>query len=70
MENFGYSMLYFWLSYIVVTLIGIRHTIFNIYVLHMSPMDNKGMREGYEKTKLWHPLYNIVLFSLFGWMYL
>ena len=70
MENFGYSMLYFWLSYIVVTLIGIRHTIFNIYVLHMSPMDDKGMGEGYEKTKPWHPLYNIVLFSLFGWMYL
>ena len=30
----------------------------------------KRMGEGYEKTKPWHPLYNIVLFTLFGWLYL
>ncbi|WP_232007638.1 hypothetical protein [Streptococcus equinus] len=33
-------------------------------------MDENGMGEGYEKTKPWHPLYNIVLFSLFGWLYM
>lgn len=31
-------------------------------------MDENGMGEGYEKTKPWHPLYNIILFSLFGWV--
>lgn len=36
----------------------------------MKPMDNKSMGEGYEKTKPWHPLYNIILFTLFGWLYL
>jgi len=35
----------------------------------MKPMDKEGMGEGYEKTKPWHPLYNIVLFSLFGALY-
>lgn len=70
MQNFGRSMLMFWLCYFVVTCVGIGHTIFNIYVLHMKPMDEKGMGQGYEKTKPWHPLYNIVLFSLFGWLYL
>ena len=71
MRNFGYSMLWFWLAYIIVTLIGIGHTIFNITVLHMKSMkDGPGMGEGYEKTKPWHPLYNIVIFSLFGWLYL
>ena len=71
MRNFGYSMLWFWIAYIVVTLIGIGHTIFNITVLHMKSMkDGPGMGEGYEKTKPWHPLYNIVIFSLFGWLYL
>jgi hypothetical protein len=34
----------------------------------MKPMDKDGMGEGYEKTKPWHPLYNIILFSLFGWV--
>ena len=54
MRNFGYSMLWFWLAYIIVTLIGIGHTIFNITVLHMKSMkDGPGMGEGYEKTKPW-----------------
>lgn len=46
------------------------HTLFHIYVLKMKPMDQDGMVEGYEKTKPWHPLYNILLFSLFGWFYM
>ena len=63
-------MIMFWSAYLIVTCIGILHTIFNIFVLHMKPMDEHSMGEGYEKTKPWHPLYNIVLFSLFGFFYL
>lgn len=70
MQSFGRSMLIFWSAYLIVTSIGILHTVFNIYVLHMKPMDDKGMGEGYEKTKPWHPLYNIILFTLFGFLYL
>ena len=70
MRNFGFSMLWFWTAYILVTIVGVLHTIFNIYVLHMKPMDQNSMGEGYEKTKPWHPLYIIVLFSLFGWLYM
>ena len=64
-------MLWFWIWYLIVTLIGVGHTIFNILVLHMKSMkDGPGMGEGYEKTKPWHPLYNIILFSLFGYLYM
>ena len=70
MQNFGLSMLWFWICYTVVTCVGILHTIFNIYVLKMKPMEENGMGEGYEKTKPWHPLYNIILFSIFGWLYI
>lgn len=70
MQNFGMSMLWFWICYILVTIVGILHTAFNIYVLKMKPMDTDGMGEGYEKTKPWHPLYNIVLFAIFGWLYM
>ena len=70
MQNFGFSMLWFWSAYIIVTLIGILHTIFNIYVLHMKPMDKDSMGEGYEKTKPWHPLSNIVIFTVFGFIYM
>ena len=71
MENFGMSMLWYLLSYVIVTLIGILHTIFNIKFLHMkSIIDSPGMGEAYEKTKPWHPLYNIVVFTLFGYAYM
>ena len=55
MQDFGFSMLWFWSAYIIVTLIGILHTIFNIYVLHMKPIDKESTGEGYERTKPWHP---------------
>ena len=70
MQNFGMSMLWFWVCYAIVTCVGILHTIFNIYVLKMKPMDENGMGEGYEKTKPWHPLYNIISFSIFGFAYM
>ena len=41
-------MLWFWVCYAIVTCVGILHTIFNIYVLKMKPMDENGMGEGYE----------------------
>lgn len=36
--NIGMSMLWFWIAYIIVTVIGILYTIFNIVVLHMKSM--------------------------------
>jgi hypothetical protein len=70
MQDFTMSMLWFWICYIAVTTVGILHTVFNIYVLGMKPMDQNGMGEAYERTKPWHPLYNIILFALFGWLYM
>ena len=70
MQHLGMSMLWFWLGYFSVTIVGILHTVFNIYVRHMEPMSQEGMGEGYEKTKPWHPFYNIILFSIFGYLYL
>lgn len=70
MEQFGFSMLWYWTAYLVVTLIGILHTIFNITVLHMKSMkEGPGMGEGYEKTKPWHPLYNLLIFPIFAFLY-
>ncbi len=70
MENLGFSMLWYWLAYFIVTGIGVLHTIFNIAVLHMKSMkESDGMGEGYEKTKPWHPLYNIIVFPIFAYLY-
>lgn len=71
MQNLGFSMLWYWVAYIIVILIGMLHTIFNICVLHMKSMkESPGMGEGYEKTKPWHPLYNIIVFPIFAYLYL
>lgn len=70
MQNFGYSMLWYWLGYLFATVCGILHTVFNIYVRHMKSMDAHSMGEGYERTKPFHPLYNIILFSISAWLYL
>ncbi len=70
MENFGFSMLWYCIAYTIVTFIGMFHTIFNITVLHMKSMkESEGMGEGYEKTKPWHPLYNIIIFPVFAYIY-
>lgn len=69
MDNLGYSMLWYWIAYSIATLIGISHTVFNIFVLKMKPMDEKSMGEGYERTKPFHPLYNLIIFPIFAYIY-
>lgn len=71
MQNFGTSILCYCIAYLIVTLIGMLHTILNIYAFHMKSMKNSpGMGEAYEKTKPWHPLYNLLVFPLFAGIYL
>ncbi len=55
MQNFGMSMLWFWICYFLVTLVGILHTVFNIYVLHTKPTDAHSMGDGYEKKQTLAP---------------
>ena len=70
-KDIGMSLLWYWISYVVVTWVGIGHTIFNIIVLGMKSMaEGPGLGQGYEMTKPWHPLYNIILFTIFGLLYL
>ena len=70
MERFGFSMLWYWAAYFIVTGIGVLHTVFNITLLHMGSMkEGPGMGEGYEKTKPWHPLYNVIVFPIFAFLY-
>ena len=58
MSNLELSLFCLLMCYVLVTWVGIGHTIFNIKVLHMKSMkESPGMGEGYEKTKPWHPLY-------------
>lgn len=71
MEKMMLLLLCYAAAYFIVTAVGVLHTIFNITVLHMKSMkESEGMGEGYEKTKPWHPLYNIVIFPIFAYIYL
>lgn len=75
MEKIGFSLLYFFIAYIVVTWVGFIHTVFNIKVLHMKSMKEsggkgKGLGEAYNRTKPWHPLYNLIIFPIIAYIYL
>jgi len=81
--NWKVSMLCFWLAYFVVTAIGVGHTIFNGTVLKMETMaqlsqtgnqaavadTNYAYGTAYAKTIPFHPLYNIIIWPLFAFMY-
>jgi len=81
--NWKISMLWYWVSYFVVTAIGVGHTIFNGVVLKMETMADislteqqseimdtaYGMGTAYAKTVPFHPLYNIVIWPLFAFLY-
>lgn len=70
MEKFGFLILWYLVAYFIVTGIGVLHTIFNIKVLKMKSMkESEGMGEGYEKTKPWHTLYNLIVFPIFAYLY-
>lgn len=70
MNNFERMIIYYFIAYFVVTSIGVFHTIFNIKVLKMKSMkESAGMGEGYEKTKPYHILYNIIIFPIFSYLY-
>ncbi len=74
MEKIGLSLLYFFIGYVVITWVGFIHTVFNIKILHMKSMKEsggkgKGLGEAYNKTKPWHPLYNLFILPIFAYLY-
>ena len=72
--NFGLFILWYWSAYIIVTLVGIGHTIFNWKVLKMEITVEKvtSMYDivPYARTVPFHPLYNIIIWPIFSYLYL
>jgi hypothetical protein len=72
--NLGPYLLWFWSAYILVTLVGIGHTIFNWKVLKMEIKVEKvtSMYDivPYAKTVPFHAFYNILIWPIFSYLYL
>lgn len=72
--SFGLSMLWFWAAYLVVTLVGILHTVYNWKVLKLEAPEGVQVKPSqvpaYTRTIPFHVLYNIVLFPAFAYVYL
>ena len=67
MQNFGMSILWFWTSYFIVTLIGVGHTFFNIAVLHMKSIkDGPSMLDALMTGMIWTII--CIVFDAFGWV--
>ncbi|MFZ2537365.1 MAG: hypothetical protein WAX04_00470 [Oscillospiraceae bacterium] len=74
MINWGYLLLWCWVAYLTVTLVGIGHTVFNWKVLKMEGTKNNPPKsiydiDAYAKTVPWHVLYNILLWPVFAYIY-
>jgi len=70
--NIVLSMLWLFVANILITLAGIVHTIYNWKVLRMeSPKGTKPSKVlAYKCTETYHPLYKIILFPVFSYIYL
>ena len=65
--NFELSMLWFWIAYIIVTLVGLGHTCFNWKVLKMETEVEK-VTSMYDIVP-YHALYNIIIWPIFSYIY-
>lgn len=70
----GLYLICYWSAYIIVTLVGIGHTIFNWKVLKMENKKEKitSMYDivAYAKTVPFHALYNIIIWPIFAYFYI
>lgn len=71
--NLEFFILWLCIAYIIVTLIGIGHTCFNWKVLKMKNKKEKisSMYDivAYTKTVPFHPIYNIIIWPIFSFIY-
>lgn len=72
--NLGLFILWLLSAYIVVTLIGIGHICFNWKVLKIknTKKTNSSMYDidAYTRTVPYHPIYNILIWPIFSYIYL
>lgn len=64
MSNFWLAILFYVVAYVAVVIVGVGHARLYSAVHRLKNKKKKsGTREAYEKTKPWHPLYNLILFT-------
>lgn len=70
--SIGLSLFWLTVVYVLITIVGVLHTTFNWKYLKMeSPKGTKPSKVlAYKKTEPYHPLYNIILFPVFSYIYL
>ena len=70
MEIFLDSLPWFIIGYLLASAMDALHTTFNIYVRKIPNTSQNGMSEAYERTRKYHPIYNLILFSYASWLFL
>ena len=74
--SLGWLIVLFWTAYVVITLVGVGHTLFNWKVLGIGDRaeSKPAVRmldvEAYARTVPYHPVYNLVLWPIAAFIYL
>lgn len=64
MDNFWLAILFYAIAYIAVVLIGVGHAqLYGAFHHLKSKKKKSSAHETFKKTKPWHPLYNLILFT-------
>ena len=70
MEELSQSSLWFASAYLLVLVIGVLHTTFNVHVMRLPVRNEKGLGEAYSRTRRYHPIYNLIVYSYTGWLFM
>ena len=70
MEIFINSLPWFVIGYLLTSLMDALHTVFNAQVRKIPNIRENGIAEAYERTRKYHPIYNLILFSYASWLFL
>jgi hypothetical protein len=70
-RHLGYATLYLVAAYFIVTILGFGLTVAFAAVMPPAPAGTPAYAlPAYEATEPWHPLLNLLVFPVFGWLYL
>ena len=70
MEMFIDSLPWFVIGYLLTSAMDALHTTFNIHVRKIPNTGKDGIAEAYDRTRKYHPIYNLILFAYASWLFL
>ena len=70
MEILVNSLPWFVIGYLLTSAMDALHTLFNVQIRKIPNIRENGIAEAYERTRKYHPIYNLILLAYTSWLFL